>query len=385
MQGLAPSAGRGDAYLSLVDGLRGLAAFAVLLYHYVHFFMAGPSRRAPEGSVELFPAYDLLWPIYHYGYFAVQVFWLISGFVFAHVYYRRRGTMREFAVSRVARLYPLHLLTLLVVVLLQLAAMDRLGYTPIYGNYDLEHFLAQLFMASDWIRPDNGYAFNGPVWSVSVEILVYALFWVTGPLVMRGGPIAALALALSLYFLDARFGEYSKVFVCGFYFFAGCGLSLLRSMYWVRGAKLIIVIAPLAMLGFASLSDGSDWAWRYLALPSLFGSAILLLAAAENHAPNALRKACDWLGESTYGIYLWHFPIQLALLLWLMPTVDPAAVARHGWFLAIFVGVVLIVARLSNRMIERPMRGYLRRVLGSTSPSSPLPGQKEGDIVSAAR
>jgi peptidoglycan/LPS O-acetylase OafA/YrhL len=377
--------GKGEGYLSLVDGLRGFAAFAVLFYHYVHFFMAGSNRRAPVGSVETFPANDLLWPLYQYGYFAVQIFWLISGFVFAHVYYRRRATGRDFLVSRFARLYPLHLLTLAIVTLLQLIAVERLGYTPIYANYDLQHFSAQLFMASDWISQDGGYAFNGPIWSVSVEIAIYALFWVSCTVIARFGPVLALVMAIGLYFLDSYFGEYSKVFVCGFYFFAGCGLSLLRQRSWASGASLTLIIGLLAVIGIGGFSSGSDWAWRYLGIPGLFGALILLLANLEGRAPAPLRKGCEWLGENTYGIYLWHFPIQLVLLLSLMPGTNPAAVARNDWFLMIFVVTVLIVARISNVAFERPMRQRLRQMLGEGAPLPALLGQKEGDILPAGR
>jgi len=86
-RGAGQAAGRvehlaaGPHYFSLIDGVRGLAAFAVLLFHYVHFFMAGPTHAQLRGAVWLFPGSDWLWPIYIHGQLAVQVFWLISGFV----------------------------------------------------------------------------------------------------------------------------------------------------------------------------------------------------------------------------------------------------------------------------------------------------------------
>ena len=142
----------GLAYLSLIDGLRGAAALFVLVYHYVHFFMAGADRRRMENYLDFVPAADVLHPLYRYGFMAVQVFWLISGFVFAHVYRDRRVGGQSFFINRLARLYPLHLLTLLVVGALDLIALGKLGYTPIYSNFDWQHFLAQLFLASEWIR-----------------------------------------------------------------------------------------------------------------------------------------------------------------------------------------------------------------------------------------
>jgi len=359
----------GGGYLSLVDGVRGIAAVAVLLYHYVHFFMTGPVRSAPEGTTRLFPAYDLLWPFYEYGYFAVQIFWLISGFVFAHVYYGQDASTRSFAVNRFARLYPLHLLTLLLVTVLQFVALHRLGYTPIYGKYDLPHFAKQLFMASDWLHEDGGYSFNGPVWSVSVEIVIYAVFWASRGIVARLGLPVVAVLVAAFYWLHQHHADWSNAFACGFYFFAGCGLTLLRRHGWGQGWRLAVLCAILVVGGIGGTAKGGDWGWRYLGLPGLFGAAFMLLAALEKRAGAGLRKVCEWLGENTYGVYLWHFPVQLVLILLLLPRFAPAEIARNGWFLLGFVALVVIVARLSYIHFERPARDWLRRRLGSRAPT----------------
>ena len=354
-----------SGYLSLIDGVRGIAALAVLFYHYIHFFMAGPDRAPLRGAIWMFPGADWLWPVYIYGYLAVQIFWLISGFVFAQVYYGSNAGTRSFAINRFARLYPLHLLTLLVVAGLQFAMLRRFGYTAFYGHYDWPHFIAQLFMVSDWLRGDAGYSFNGPIWSVSVEIAVYALFWISRGAVVRFGLPLVVVLVLGFYFADRQWTDVSRIFSCGFYFFIGCGLNLLRRGDWNRGWRLAVPVLLLVGVGTYGFLVGNDWSRRILMLPGLFGALFLLLAAVEPFASQRLRDMCEWLGENTYGIYLWHVPVQLCLLLVLLPDRNPAVLAQNWWFLPLFVALVIAIARASYVWFERPARDWLRDRLGS--------------------
>ncbi len=349
------------SYLSLIEGVRGLAAMAILFYHYVHFFMPGPSRQAPPGAQDAHPAHEQFWLLYDHGYLAVQAFWLISGFVFSHVYHGHSASTRSFFVNRLARLYPLHILTLAVVCLLQWIALQRLGYTPIYGKFDPAHFIPHLFLASAWWTEGGGYSFNGPVWSVSAEVVIYALFWQVRGLVARGGLPLVLALAFGFYGAHHYLGDYSKVFACGFYFFAGSGFSLLWQARSGSGRPLRFIVAAFAAIGLGAGLEGSDWALRYLALPASCGALFLLLAAAEGRAPRGLRRVCQWLGENTYGVYLWHFPLQLCAMLLMMPSVHPGEIASNGWFLAAYLVVVASVARVSFVWFERPLRDGIRR------------------------
>jgi len=384
--GSAQNVGEGErkvartGYFSLIDGVRGIAALSVLLYHYVHFFMAGPTRQAEEGVTALFPGYDLLWPLYEYGYLAVQMFWLISGFVFAQVYYGRSAGARNFIANRFARLYPLHILTLLVVTALQAMALHHFGYTMLYGHYTVPHFIEQLFMASDWLRESGGYSFNGPVWSVSVEIVVYALFWISRGWVARLGLTVVLAMVLGFYAANQQWGDISRIFACAFYFFAGCAFNLAR--HWSDGAVRAVAggAALVGLVGLSGFATEGEWGLRYLAIPGLGGAIFLLLAGWEDRAPAPLRRACEWLGENTYGIYLWHVPLQLVLLLILMPGIDPAEIAQNWWFLAGFLLLAIAMARVSFVVFERPARDALRRRMGGTPVAA-----KGGDKFASAR
>jgi peptidoglycan/LPS O-acetylase OafA/YrhL len=348
------------ARMALIDGLRALAAIAVLFYHYMHFAMTGVDRGRYVGYLAYQPFRPWLALLYDYGFYAVEIFWMISGFVFAAVYFARDASTREFAANRLARLYPLHLVTLLTVAGLQALALSRLGTTLLYDNFDLAHFTRQLVFASDWVEA-GGHSFNGPIWSVSVEVTVYALFWILRDPLKRmgaGGLVAVIGLCL----LANVFGTVSRIPTCAFYFF--CGTALLRLHTWLgrREGLRAALLAGSAIVGTVCLAAGGAFVREVIALPFLAGAAILALAAIEHRAGTRLRAAAQWLGDCTYGIYLWHVPLQLALMLALLPAHNPATLAAQGWFLPLWIASVVGWARLSFIWIERPAREWLRHL-----------------------
>src|SRR4051812_39451788 len=161
-----------------LEVLRFACAMAVLVWHYQHFTFMG-SAPGPDFVREQQPFFGLLGFFYEYGALAVPVFWTISGFVFCWKYAAdisdRKVTGKRFFVLRFSRLYPLHVATLLVVALLQAAWLHRNGNYFVYPDNSLPAFGLQLFMASNWA--ELPYSFNGPIWSVSAEVLIYALFF----------------------------------------------------------------------------------------------------------------------------------------------------------------------------------------------------------------
>lgn len=346
-----------QARLHLVDGLRGLAAACVLFFHYSHFYQTGAAMENLPHYRERMPFHAQLWPLYEHGHLAVQLFWLISGFVFALVYYGGPATTRSFVVNRVARLYPLHLLTLCVVAALQAFAVLQLGHWIIYPNNDMPHFLWQLAFLG-WL-PNNGNSFNGPIWSVSVELVAYALFWLSRRQMTRLGLVGPVAAALAVMLVMQLFGHH-PVLACLYYFFCGVVLAvLLRSGIGPRalgllGAGALLAGALLAIVGSQDLRD-------YIALPAAGGGLILLLALAEDRAGPGLRHVAGMLGDSSYSLYLWHVPLQMVLILGLSRWMPIAQLADSPWFLLLFIALGLAVARASFLWFERPARDWLRR------------------------
>ena len=95
---------------------------------------------------------------------------------------------------RFARLYPLHFVTLLFVAGLQAYHLSVNGSHQLFGFNDTYHFILNLFMASPW-GLEEGLSFNAPIWSVSVEVIVYFVFWLALPFLNKHkwlGPLVLL-------------------------------------------------------------------------------------------------------------------------------------------------------------------------------------------------
>lgn len=330
----------------VIDVVRGLAACAILFWHYQHFMALG---MAEPGARSDYPLFGLLGIFYEQGGAAVQLFWIISGFVFSAVYVGSGVSASTFFQHRFARLYPLHLVTLLIVAALQVACFKRFGGFLIYPDNTLPNFVLHLLMATGW-GLGGLWSFNGPIWSVSAELGIYALFWIVLGTLFRWGVVFPVTAALGFIIL----APYSPVASCGGYFFVGCAVySTHRSLatHWqlllgVSGIGAFAVLLEIGLQGVGVLL--------------LFAGVTLICAAVERGSAGQWARRIPWVAENTYGVYLWHIPVQLVLLLGMSAFGISREIALRPWFLAIFVGLVVCLARLSFVTIERPARDAIR-------------------------
>jgi peptidoglycan/LPS O-acetylase OafA/YrhL len=249
-----------DKLLGL-EALRFIAAFSVLIWHYQHFaYIAG----APVDLVrDRLPLYGLLQPFYETGRYGVWVFWCVSGFIFFWKYrdaiFERSMPGWKFFVFRLSRLYPLHFVTLIIVAILQSIYFRWQGYFFVYQDNDIQHFLLQIFMASKW-GLESGDSFNGPIWSISVEVLVYVIFFLMLRFVTRS---ALLNLVVILVCLNIS----GQVFSCLAFFYAGGLAAIARraiASATFRGAIervgwLAAVLVPVVTWMFRSQYQVIDW------------------------------------------------------------------------------------------------------------------------------
>ncbi len=350
-----------EGRLSILDGLRGLAALSVVICHYYFLAAANPELLA---SKEWLPGRPFLDFFYYHGFRAVELFWVISGFIFTHIYcLGRRATTREFAVNRLARLYPLHLVTLGVMAVLQAAALASFGRYLFNPYNDLYHFFLNLFMVSAW-GFSAGPSYNDVIWSVSVELVIYALFWVLrGWLVVRRA-MGALILALLCGFV-VMLGPPTFIFSCGFFYFFGAMLAFASTDLRQRRHGNAMLIAALAVAGALGLALRHPVISPSFGIACTAGALVLLAVHGEEMFGARARRAAQWLGDCTYGMYLWHMPLQLALIIGLSRFTDVAVLAANGWIMAFYLVLVLALARISYLVIERPARNRLRRLVRS--------------------
>ena len=370
-----------DKLLGL-EALRFVAAFSVLIWHYQHFaYVAG----VPVDLVrERLPLYGLLQPFYEAGQYGVWVFWCVSGFIF---FWKYRDTISgrsmpgwRFFVLRLSRLYPLHFVTLVIVAVLQSVYFRCHGYFFVYQDNDLRHFLLQIFMASKW-GLESGDSFNGPIWSISVEVLVYVIFFLTMRFVTRS---VLLNLVVILICLNAS----GQIFSCLAFFYAG-GLAAIGRRATAsarfgaaieRAGWLAAVAVPTATWIFWSQFPVMDWAFLLIYTP------ILLFALSARIAlPPSIQTMLEAAGNMTYSSYLAHFPLQLLTVLGFAMFGSRVPYYDTSFFLVVMASTLLI-SFLTYRYFEAPAQTWIRaRLLSEPSApakATPLAGQEARPVPS---
>jgi peptidoglycan/LPS O-acetylase OafA/YrhL len=365
-----------DHELAGIEVLRFLCALAVLIWHYGHFFFVGALDHAQALAVRpMSPAYWFLQPVYEKGWCAVQVFWCISGFIFYWRYAeqisdRRIGAI-EFAARRFSRLYPLHIVTLVLVVALQFLYFRSHGQTFIVSNNSARAFLAQLFFASSWFDWQVE-SFNAPIWSVSVEILVYYGFFYAVRAVganclvaicVSGAGLALLWSGLSLF-------QMQTVCQCAVLFFAGGAAQLLSKR------RFSLLGAMCAGAGVCALLVVNAVDFNLVVIVILAVCLVLVFAGFGEMKCGPIFRSMAFLGNATYSSYLVHFPIQLGLVIILDALGYDRAFFRSYIALVAYLAVVIVISLAVFHLLESPAQSWLRNRARSalkTPPSDPLP------------
>lgn len=332
-----------------LDLSRLLAAIMVLFWHYQHIFVPPvPYHVNVDRTIQ--PWYETLHWFYDHGHTAVQYFWAVSGFVFAHVYLSDPRAHGRFWLARFARLWPLHLLTLGLMALLQGIYVARYGTEFVYHTNDIKHFLLSIPLMQYWGWQDN-QSFNGPSWSLSTEILAYLVFWIALPSLRRLPLALALVLGAGLMGIMLLDGPNKDVLSCIGYFFLGCAIYAATLKGLLRPASLLPIGAALIVGAFWLKSQyrSADAA----TIAGTFGVVFLTLAADMSDAKGRLSLG-QKLGDASYGIYLWHIPIQLTLVLIIDTIGIPRDIAHQPWFLVLFVTLAIAAGFVSHAKFERP-------------------------------
>jgi peptidoglycan/LPS O-acetylase OafA/YrhL len=347
--------------------LRFAAAIGVLVWHYQHFMFVGLDQTAWDWN--RLPFRWVFAPFYRYGYDGVELFWCISGFIFTWKYgalISRTGlSFGRFAMLRFSRLYPLHLATLMAVAALQWLYFARNGQPFVYLFNDTTHFVMNLFFAN-WWGFQSGESFNGPSWSISAEVLIYAaFFWITrlaGP-GWRTDLLALAGFSVAAQVAKALFGIKLAFTGAGTFFFLGALCCHLNNRIETLGARwrhriawgcvgLIAVCAILLVTRVLAMAGSSL---------ALFPAAVLLVQLAVRPESHRIKAWLVGLGNLTYASYMLHFPIQLTAMLVLGALSIPVQpLVYSNWFMLAYLGTVLAAAFMVFRWVERPAQAFLR-------------------------
>ena len=352
--------------LEHIELLRFFSAFSVVVTHYVHFFnpflkdstlIIYKSYLNLEG--EYLPFYNLLESFYRFGYVGVYFFWLISGFVLAYTYLnneRFKISFRNFFINRFARLYPLHILTLILVLTIQFFLKIKTGSEQIIGHAHYEgennfkNLISHIFFISGWIK-ESKFSFNFPIWSVSIEVIIYFLFFLTIRILFKFKLI--LSLLIFIFFLYLEKNNVNLFFVsCGRYFFSGVFLFILCEKTKNLNYILLLAIILLCLNFFGN--------FKYNVL---FATLVLLAYYFDYKISYSFSKNYSKLGDLTYGSYLLHIPIQLLIILMFYELELNSNIFTNYYFLIIYMFLIFFAAHISFKFYENPAKIYLKKNL----------------------
>lgn len=346
--------------ITALTGLRAVAALWVVLFHY-------------RGDVLLLvPQLGFLEPLMSAGYLGVDVFFVLSGFVLAYNYSGRLGSWaprqtRDFVQNRVARVWPVHVVTLHLD-LLQAAVIGTLGITAGGHRRTLSAYLQNLTMTHDWFsdRP----SFNAPAWSISAEWAAYLVcpFLLLGLARIRRARTAAVLATLvygamlavyAVWALPNGNVPHGGLLRVGGEFTAGLLLVRVHQSgpAWLARLALPWAVAVAALVLLVPASHGGDY-W----LAPAFGVLVLLLAQGSGALGRCL--STRWFvfgGEASYCLYMTHVLMRPAL----NALADPRDLAGGPLALRLLVLAGYAVALASaavllRRLVEVPARRALR-------------------------
>ena len=337
------------ARLSRLDGLRGIAACGVAFTYHTWSLFADDA---------IGPVGPLLEWFHRSGWLFVDMFFVLSGYIFAHVYlghgHLKSGRdLADFAVARVARLYPLHLVMLLVTAVL---FWGRPENSPLA-------FGAHLLMLQGVVKP-VAQTFDGPTWSLTVEAACYVLFAfgaAAGPRGLR--LVTGFSIAIGVLMIASHASAYDTFVRDNFP--RGLLGFFLGQVLWHQRARLARVpgwvLAGLIVTGFAI---PPTWAGAILPLALVAFPATLLLGLRVRVLGS---KPLIWLGDRSYAIYLIHVPLRELVLHLHGPFGGGAVQVALVW--AGFVAATLVLADLSLRFIENPARRAIRSAWEQRGPA----------------
>ncbi len=347
------------SHIETLTSLRFLAAFWVLTLHF---------------SNDIGFQHETWTQFIARGKLGVDFFFILSGFIMAHVYLRAmeegRFNFGDFIKKRFSRLYPLHLATFLFVAG-YVSLGSFVGVQPGQPDaYQWSSVLPNLFMIHAW-GVDDVLSFNYVSWSISAEWFAYLTFWPLALLTLKLSPGRMLFAAVTLFlalcaFSVPAFGRQLTFLTYDFgiarilpEFLTGVALYRL-SRSWDLGPSgnwiLLGLVASLIVITHFGLGD---WLAVLILAALIFSVASLERQGGVGYVRT---RALIYLGEISYSIYMVH---GIVLTLWFKAlSMTIGLNTTVGYALgALAVPMSLAVAAFAYHMIEVPSRRFLNRWL----------------------
>ena len=347
------------ARLINIQGLRGVAALLVFAAH-----LTGAERDyggGGEGAAQLLPSF------LHIGVIGVDLFFLISGYVMAHVTFAKpRGpaAAARFAYDRAARIYPVYWMATLLLVALYAGKAALFGEATPLDN----------LFASMLLLPDDALPVLPVGWTLVHELYFYLVFAIflsfrkPGLTLLLGSWTTLLIVAEIAGWRDLNPWTRLIFSPLTFQFIAGAAIALLVRR-GVTGFAITALLAGVASV-LVLMIPLEDNVWPDAFIDQRTRAAIftvplaLILYGAAALEANAGSTSPAWLrrlGDASYALYLIHIPVFL-MVGKLISLATGAGLLDNAFLLAAYIASGLASAFLIHKYAEKPLLRVTRRL-----------------------
>jgi peptidoglycan/LPS O-acetylase OafA/YrhL len=372
-----------------IAGLSGLRFFAVLHIFFYHLWSIYSIKDKPKQFENLLAGLEKL-PnslivFFSHGYMATSFFFLLSGFVLAYVYWQPQGVLsvgqRDFWLARAIRIYPVHLIIMLITVALM--SMQYIGGgTP--GWWIALSALLTAGLLQSWVPPAIPM-WSWPTWTLSAIVFLYAIFpWLVRScaqmrrtmllFVLCLMPLVSLIPTLCYSLLVPLNQEASHPITLTLtslplfwlpHFLAGMLLTRIHFDRQEKGQHAsasmwgwgdLAFIAVLLITFTPNIEEPLKYFLRHGLLMPLFMLVVLDFAAGRGLIRRFFAlPVFERLGQASFSMFIWQNLVMVGC--WVSLLINPAAGAYQIWVAPL---ALIIMAVLSTQYIEKPIARRLR-------------------------
>lgn len=328
--------------------------------------------------------------------YCVPFFFMLSGYVLAHAYgdaiIRGNLCLYDYFVLRIARLYPLHIITFIAIIFfyasIELARLFfKLPIADVIGLHATPIQVLETLTLTHYIF-GVGVSFNTPSWSISVEFwcsfYIFFMYHARIPRLFKASLISSgLFVLVLVQYKGGMYGADRYLFVginTMYLLGSGCFSVGWVLYHWKHEAEIIVKKVPrfvfwtLAITIFVIIVTDVNVINYDSIIYISFTIIIMGLASAEIRSPiiqKIMKKAGDW----SYGIYMWHLPIMLSLVAVarLLEKMLGAEIVHTVIMDVIYISLVLYVSSISYKAIVSPAKVGMKRLLTSLQSKEKAP------------
>jgi peptidoglycan/LPS O-acetylase OafA/YrhL len=341
-----------------LEGLRFIASMGIVFSHFFLYFDNYPQQ------------YSF---IVHKFYLFVDLFFVISGFVIAYVYGGKLSGTAEYAEyikRRFARLYPLHLVTLLFYVLIAIAMVNGFVKPDNPTKYDFNALIPNLLLIHGWGVVDH-LSFNYPSWSISAEFFAYLsfplVFWVLKRQSFWGGLLlCGIILAVAFFIAEKLIGAPLTTLNHNFSFIRAIAsfavgvwlqihLSTLSQKVSFKTTQIGLLITSVLVMG-GMLIHAPD----PLIVFACYGVvSFAAIADQKGLSTYASWKPISRLGDLTYSTYMLHSLVATVFMSVIFPKILGTSLVATSISVVLALIITIFISIISLRYFETPARRWI--------------------------